>query len=273
MRNKPGEILAALNVEIDSITEGFRRELDSMIHGAKARVIGRLSKALTLTDGRADASRANARALRGVAAMFRDELEAAGVRLLIEEFTSTFEGQIPMFAELVRVLGEEAGREIALNWTQADIDLFASHRITVESGLEAVLDGLALAAQRRIAFGIGGLEFGELVETLEAAVRLPVAEAVSFAETAQAGFWRTLTDQGFKKIEADLPPGSLRYRFEGPSDKLTRPFCKRLLDRTRKRGLTRAQIDALDNGQLPNVFITAGGWRCRHQWIAEIAPA
>ena len=31
---------------------------------------------------------------------------------------------------------------------------------------------------------------------------------------------------------------------------------------------TRAAIEALDNGQLPNPFITGGGYNCRHSWLA-----
>jgi hypothetical protein len=30
---------------------------------------------------------------------------------------------------------------------------------------------------------------------------------------------------------------------------------------------TRAEIDAMDNGQIDNVFLTGGGYNCRHVWM------
>ena len=53
---------------------------------------------------------------------------------------------------------------------------------------------------------------------------------------------------------------------------MTRPFCERLLksDRT----YTREEIDRMNNGQIPNVFVTCGGFSCRHQWVlSALAPA
>jgi hypothetical protein len=54
------------------------------------------------------------------------------------------------------------------------------------------------------------------------------------------------------------------YLFVGPVDDAIRPFC---LSRVGKV-FTRKDIDAMDNGQLPNVFITGGGYNCRHTWLA-----
>lgn len=270
MARRPSDVIDDLNARIDDLTEVFRDELAAMLEGAKARVFGRLQAALSMKGGTVKATKANARTLRSVAKMLREELAKSGIVELIQEFGSTFAGQLPMFEEILGLIGAEAGTPLTVDWSTADLDLFASHQLTVESGLETVLESAALAAQRRVMFSTGGLSFGDLVETINVGMRVPVAEAVTLAETAQAGFWRTITDQGFQQIEKDLPPGAVRYRFEGPKDKLTRPFCKRMLDKTKDRGLTRAEIDALDNGQLPNVFMTAGGFRCRHQWTAEI---
>lgn len=270
MARRPSRVIDDLNARIDDLTEGFRSELAAMIEGAKARVVGRLQESLTIKGKKIGSTRANMKALREVARMLREELAKAGVRELIEEFGATFAQQLPLFEEIIDLIGSQAGKRFSVDWKAADLDLFASRRLTVESGLETIIESAALAAQRRVMFTAGGLPFGDLVEALNAGMRVPVAEAVTLAETSQAAFWRTITDQGLKQIEKDLPKGAIRYRFEGPRDKLTRPFCKKLLTRTKRRGLTREQIDALDNGQLPDVFHTAGGYRCRHQWVAEI---
>ncbi len=54
------------------------------------------------------------------------------------------------------------------------------------------------------------------------------------------------------------------YLYVGPIDGDTRPFC---LEHAGKV-YSRSRIDAMDNGQLPNCFLTAGGYNCRHSWLA-----
>lgn len=53
------------------------------------------------------------------------------------------------------------------------------------------------------------------------------------------------------------------FLYVGPNDKKTRPFCREHV------GLvyTRDRIDELDNWQIDNVFLTGGGYNCRHQFI------
>lgn len=52
------------------------------------------------------------------------------------------------------------------------------------------------------------------------------------------------------------------FAYLGPADKKTRPFCRLHVGKV----YTRAQIAELDNGQLDNVFLTGGGYNCRHVW-------
>lgn len=53
------------------------------------------------------------------------------------------------------------------------------------------------------------------------------------------------------------------YVYRGPDDKVTRDFCRRVLQNPI---LTKSEIEALDNGQVPNVFENRGGYNCRHHW-------
>jgi len=54
------------------------------------------------------------------------------------------------------------------------------------------------------------------------------------------------------------------FLYVGPADGRTRTWC---LERVGKV-YTRAQIEAMDNKQLPNPFLTGGGYNCRHSFIA-----
>jgi hypothetical protein len=53
------------------------------------------------------------------------------------------------------------------------------------------------------------------------------------------------------------------FAYFGPADDKTRPFCLLHVGKV----YTRSQIDAMDNGQIDNVFLTGGGYNCRHTWI------
>lgn len=54
------------------------------------------------------------------------------------------------------------------------------------------------------------------------------------------------------------------YVYLGPDDMSNRPFCNAL----EFKWLTMAEIQQLDNGQLPDAYLTRGGYNCRHGWYA-----
>jgi len=53
------------------------------------------------------------------------------------------------------------------------------------------------------------------------------------------------------------------FFYAHPVDFKTRPFCLQYAGKV----LIRQEIDALDNGQLSNVFLTGGGFNCRGHWL------
>ena len=62
-------------------------------------------------------------------------------------------------------------------------------------------------------------------------------------------------------LQAGHDPAT-KFAFLGPVDDRIRTFCRRHVGHV----YTREQIDALDNQQLDNVFLTGGGYNCRHVW-------
>lgn len=57
------------------------------------------------------------------------------------------------------------------------------------------------------------------------------------------------------------------FLYVGPDDKITRPFCKNLLDKNPPI-YTAEEINAMNNGQGLNVRTAGGGYNCRHHWSA-----
>ncbi|MFG0245749.1 MAG: hypothetical protein ACF8MF_06845 [Phycisphaerales bacterium JB052] len=68
-----------------------------------------------------------------------------------------------------------------------------------------------------------------------------------------------------RTVNAEKSTGYQYFRYSGPADSVTRPFCSKLVNKV----FTRQQIEKMDNGQSGNaadVFIAAGGYNCRHHW-------
>lgn len=96
--------------------------------------------------------------------------------------------------------------------------------------------------------------------------RLPkqLAEILEHAEARTQTLYDTAVSIYGRQVEAEAAgddPGTV-FAYMGPVDAKTREFCLRHVGKV----YTRQEIDALDNGQLSNVFLTGGGYNCRHVW-------
>jgi len=94
-----------------------------------------------------------------------------------------------------------------------------------------------------------------IVEDLADALDIEITEARTLYDTSTAVFGREVQAQA-----AD--PGDV-FAYMGPVDAVMRPFCAKHIGRV----YSRPDIEKLDNGQLPDVFRTGGGYNCRHIWM------
>lgn len=261
------EVLSEHNQYIDSLVGAFEDELRGMVASAQAKVLGELQKRLSITDGVIDKTPANQRVLRQVDDFMRTAMDRAGYPQLAEEFVGGFNGQLPYFDEMLDSISANLKRPLETAFSKADVALFESQQISALESLGAIVDTVAAAVKKRALMSVGALPFGDLAEQISTTFGRSISEAATLAETSTTMFFRTVTDRGFRRIEQNLPAGWAKFKYEGPRDKLTRPFCQRMLERTAKEPLKREQIEALDNGQIPNPFVSGGGYNCRHQWI------
>ena len=96
----------------------------------------------------------------------------------------------------------------------------------------------------------------DLVDELAAVTDVSARQARTLHDTAVSTYGRSVDQIDLAGTNAE------RFLYIGPDDDATRPFCQRYVDKV----LTRGEISELDNGQLPNVLLTAGGYNCRHKW-------
>lgn len=101
----------------------------------------------------------------------------------------------------------------------------------------------------------------EIVGHLAKAIEKSRAQAQTLFDTQVSVIGREI-------VAAEETTPDQAFLYVGPVDGRTREWC---LERVGKV-YTRDAIDAMDNGALPNVFITAGGYACRHSWMAVSDP-
>lgn len=90
-----------------------------------------------------------------------------------------------------------------------------------------------------------------------------VANIQTLFDTQVSIFGRQVEALATADLAADQP-----YLYVGPVDGLTRPWCLERVGRV----YTRDVIEAMDNGQLANPFLTGGGYNCRHSFLAVESP-
>ncbi len=96
----------------------------------------------------------------------------------------------------------------------------------------------------------------DLVDDVADLLDISARHARTVYDTAVSTFSRQVGQLGTSG-EADEA-----FLYVGPDDEKTRAFCAARVDRV----YSRAAIDAMDNGQLPNPMLTGGGYNCRHQF-------
>lgn len=183
----------------------------------------------------------------------REALNRAGYSALAETSTTTALDRV-----VTQVLSLREAANLAAFTSRDATRILALKALATQDVLE---QGTAVsqALWRTLAQGLfSGRPLAELLEDLEDALEIEQAEARTLYDTLINIFARQV--EALKTSEEPETP----YAYLGPLDEKTRPFCEERVGRV----FTREEIDAMDNGQLPNVFLTGGGYNCRHSWIA-----
>jgi hypothetical protein len=264
-------VIRAHDAKVDALTAAFERELHAVVTSAEALALADLRERLKLDDkGRIARTASNQRALRQVDDIFADAMRRAGYEELISVFVESFNGQLPYYREIISAISETLDRPLSSALSAANEAALASQRISAVDGLHAAMESAAADAKRRALMSVGALEFNDLAQELATQFALSSTRAATLADTSIVMYYRTITDRGYKQIEEGLPIDSARYGYYGPLDKLKRTWCRKRREATLAgKTWTRSEIEAMDNGQLPNPFVTGGGYNCRDQWVLK----
>jgi hypothetical protein len=214
------------------------------------------------------------------------------IRVLIRQFD----------AENGRMVGRAVNLGLAIRARQAVMDALVEAGVieALERSVDEALDRVAqrVLSSSRVASRAAGFPTAFTFDALVALKELRLATLLDLADDTAAGIWRLVmegvlsarTSDDLIEDVADLLDSSLAeartvydtavstyqrqveallsegeadevFLYAGPVDLKIRPFCKERVGKV----YTRSEIDGWDNGQLPNPFLTAGGYNCRHQ--------
>jgi hypothetical protein len=235
---------------LDRIDAAFAEDLDRVLRQLNRR-IRRLVGRLEAADGRLVASRS----ALGLALRLREEiitaLTASGWRELsdlTDDLTAVAERALRGRSFVAR-----AARQVPI-----DTDVLLALQELPRASFLALGTDAADALWRAILDGtIGARSVSDLVDELAEVTAVTQRQARTIHDTATSVYSRQVRQLGIED-----PGPEDRFVYLGPLDTETRPFCRGLVGEVR----TRAEIDALENGQLANTLLTAGGYNCRHIW-------
>jgi Ni,Fe-hydrogenase III component G len=245
-----------------NLIAAFEKALGIKVQKAQAAMIATLSNQL-IVDKRGMITRtpANTKALMTVGPSFQKLLSAQGYGPLITAFVGQFPAGFEFFESTLKALNLPK-----IDWAAKDKAALQAQQLTSVEALKSVVATVAENARKQALVSIGGLKLQELAELLHTQTGKTLPQAVGLAETAMSMHYATLADIGYAKYEAAGIP--VKFKYYGPQDSIARPFCSKLLGSA--KAYTRDEIAAMDNGQIPNVMVSRGGYRCRHQWILSL---
>jgi hypothetical protein len=169
--------------------------------------------------------------------------------------------------------------DIPLSFTSVDLDLMSQlQSFNIEKAL-SIENALAQNLQSSIAnMALGGASWSDTIPELRKRVDIDVNQHLK----TQLNTGLSVFDRKISEQKLDMA-GVTTYRYYGPSDAVTRDFCKWVLNQQSKSsfdGWTKAEIEGMSSrsdwkkgsGGLGDVFTACGGWNCRHVfgvWIPD----
>jgi len=236
----------------DSVSSSFATEL--------ARVLRDLERELRVlaNDAIHGSTTALSRAVRAakLRRQIRLALNEAGYPQLAE--TAAHVGLDRLVAQMEALRG---AAKLA-QFTTSDLTRILALKELARLDLVGQGEAIAHAVWRTFTWGLFSQRpLRDLLDDLSNALDIELHEARTFYDTTVNIFARQV--EALKSSDEDV------FAYMGPADIKTRPFCHARVGKV----YTKPEIEAMDNGQLPNVFLTGGGYNCRHvfQSVSKIS--
>lgn len=241
----------ALDREIDRLAAVFMGGINADVNRAWMRAITHAIDRLDRKGIALSNTARNVRTARGAEQLVRTGLDKSGYAAHVRRTFDSFTEVAKLAARGLRKGGMDA------KLLPYDTDMLATYRGLKLAEFERLGDKYAVQISTTIGRAVvAGQSAVELTIEVQELLQAFAFEARTQFETAAAEFAQTITLLRGGSEQARV------YLYSGPIDQRIRRFCLDLVGKV----FSREKIDAMDNRQLPNTFLTRGGYNCRHQW-------
>lgn len=242
---------ARFSVDIDNMTEEFLSDLEGVLSALRSE-ISALAIQLEEEGGRIVATQISLGIAQKAESMLASTLLEAGFAAAVAK----------AYGDLPELLKYTPISEAAFAFGTFDsmaLEAFRLLKINEFTDLFGEFTREAASIVMRGVMGAG--RKADLITAIVEVLDTTSHNGKTLYQTALAEFVQTCT-----ALKSDNTPQE-KFLYTGPIDGKIRPFCLLHVGRV----YAREAIDGMDNGQLDNVFITRGGYNCRHQW-RRISP-
>jgi hypothetical protein len=231
---------------IDALTDSFAEELAEVVKLLTARIRTLMRRLETGQDGRIAATTLNLQQALRLRSDLLAVLQQAG------------------YGSLVLKAVDEPLDRLALQMLRGmppiaafDVDALVALKEIRLAELLQVGEDVAVQLWRITVDGVvGSRPVLDLIDDIADLLDISERRARTVYDTAVSTYSRQVGQLG-----STGEPDELFY-YVGPNDDKTREFCQARVGKV----FTRAEIEQMDNGQLPDVMLTGGGYNCRHQF-------
>ncbi len=261
------ELFDAHETFADSLVDKLDRRLRLIGVRASARTINELQRLLDIENGIVLDTPNNQRVLRHADKIFTRHLDTLGFTATVAAFSNQIPRQLPFIENIFRAINRQLKTPLPIPDFSPN-EAFLQSRITSGTRLlELEKFRVAEAMAENALLNVGATTFDTFREALAVKLDRLQPNISALAATVMSTNFRVMNDRAYQVAEEGEAP--LKYVYYGPRDKLNRPFCRWALNNNEPR--TRKQINRLNNrSTLKPTFTVAGGFNCRHIWIAAV---
>lgn len=234
----------------DSLKDRIELEVEKVVVGVLGKVLNKDRKDLN-----------------DLASIFQTELDSSDYYLVLQAFVSNFSIQVHAFGNFYRAM-QDSRRLPSFSIPTKDRSSLAQHGANVLMVLERESHLAKATILDLVARSGGGVDEPLLVKGLSEGIRR-LTRVVPIARDHQLLYFRMVGNSVYRSVEEQGV--RLEYSYVGSRGETNREFCAKLLDSNRR--YTREEILDMENGQVGDAFVGAGGHGCVHWWkVADEAP-
>lgn len=253
------DLVQAHSKSVQKKVEAFLEDLREVSVVSTKAVIAYINRSTEQDGGILKNSPQNALALRSLDREYVSALSLAGYHEVVSKFVSTFSDEVDAFREMYQEMREETPSIPAFTLTPDDGEVLATRASLSLAALEANMVEVVGALRRASVLVIGEVPIDFVADYVSDVIGR-TSKVGPLAKDLLFGFFRNVSTLAYSNVEA-LGATPL-YTYTGTNIEGTREFCSSLASVS----LTKQQIEQLNNGQIPNVFMNAGGYGCSHFW-------